>query len=106
MEEKTEAGYAGQFQALIAQKKCRDILPKGNYPAGLVLFLRKSRRRRTNIFICINDKCKAPLIIAKMSKPEQMSEGVSKPFKILLARQDKCGIKGKCFLSAKRAGDL
>ncbi|HMB46313.1 MAG TPA: hypothetical protein VKL21_10880 [Candidatus Methanoperedens sp.] len=49
------AGYAGLFQALIVQKKCRDILPKGNYPAGLVLFSRRSRkRRRSNIFICIN----------------------------------------------------
>ncbi|MCX9081302.1 MAG: hypothetical protein OIN83_03820 [Candidatus Methanoperedens sp.] len=73
MEEKTAAGYAGQFQVLIAEKKCRDILPKGNYPAGLVLFSRRSRRGAI-IFICINIKCKAPLIITKISKQEQMCD--------------------------------
>jgi len=52
MGEKTVAGYAGLFPALIAIKKCRGDLPKDNCLAGHAFFSRwLKKKRRSKIII-------------------------------------------------------
>lgn len=49
MEDRTEEGYAGLFQVLFAMKKSGDHMPGRRYPAGRVVFLEKSRKKKAKI---------------------------------------------------------